>query len=487
MDNNWITMGGTWRIENDDRIFQGELHINSKMHRIILEIIIPNKTGHIMGDRFPYIGKIDYIRGSLFSGVEITLYQCQTGTCHISGDTRQTIFAQYAFWGLCIDSKEQLVFSKVCFNFGEIVEWSGLCKYRNEFHNGYQSLVWKHKEPIQIQLYDHCKATFHARQGGMHFEIFDCFYELSQSIIITLSYLQPVVWETVIEDLSQIKKLISLGIQQRVYLYQAEYFHQNNIIAFEDDSHELKRHSYEPAQEVFWGDSIEYTSSKQNKEWLFSLEEFSQIAVQEKWQEYRVKLQPILDLYYTMLNTDYFSPEMLFLNLTQALETFHSRFITDDIKDFLAKTEETFNRLYPQRKGDKIEKTWHDFLLKPDVDWSKARQITLRSRIADLIFCDGRILIMSPGEYSITDWVEKVSETRNYLTHYNPAKEKKSFAIKELSWVNSWLKLILDYHIMKVLGFDNEMLESKFCERRKNIHQYHELHGTTRNKQLKIT
>jgi len=47
--------------------------------------------------------------------------------------TQQIIYAKYAFWGLSVNSSEEIRFTKVIFDFGNIIAWSDLCNYEWEF------------------------------------------------------------------------------------------------------------------------------------------------------------------------------------------------------------------------------------------------------------------------------------------------------------------------------------------------------------------
>lgn len=63
-----------------------------------------------------------------------------------------------------------------------------------------------------------------------------------------------------------------------------------------------------------------------------------------------------------------------------------------------------------------------------------------------------------------SQFIQKIVDTRNYYTHYDPKKINRSFTPAELSKVNYKLMLLLEYHILKLLGFEESELRKKYIE-----------------------
>lgn len=172
-----------------------------------------------------------------------------------------------------------------------------------------------------------------------------------------------------------------------------------------------------------------------------------------KWIEYYEKLKPILDLYFLILDNQYYlTSELVFLNLVQALETFHARFITDDVKEYVTRAKTLVaNYLHHEE--------WLDFLC--DKGQRSSRSIYLKSRLADLMFANGQHLEMVDDTHQ---GIQKIVDTRNYYTHYDPNKLERSFTKSELPVVNYKLRLLLEFHIQKLIGFDEDSLKKKYLE-----------------------
>ena len=54
------------------------------------------------------------------------------------------------------------------------------------------------------------------------------------------------------------------------------------------------------------------------------------------------------------------------------------------------------------------------------------------------------------------NFISKVCDTRNYLTHYDVSLKEKSASAKELYYLNEDLRTILQIYFLKELGFANE-------------------------------
>lgn len=150
---------------------------------------------------------------------------------------------------------------------------------------------------------------------------------------------------------------------------------------------------------------------------------------------------------------------MIFLNIIQALETFHARFFYDDSKDkYVASVNERFGSLpnYPI-----IEK----LLLSDTQKDENCKYIILVSRLNDLLIgkYDGLFI-----EYYLSDagFAQTVADTRHYYTHYGRSKEKKALKGDKLIDAIRILSLLLEYNVCLQLEIDNQ---EKVREELRNI------------------
>lgn len=467
--------GGNWKLFEKEKLYQGELHINYDKRVIVLEILISASEGNPI-PRPPYKGKIPYICGTLFSGAKILLYDCFTRQEHsrVKSYTQQIIYANYAFWGLDLNSVEEIKFTKAIFDFGEIIEWSGLCHYKWEFADDRGSnLMWFHKNPVTFELSENLEITFFPRQESIGGDMYGKEITANQHISIEFAYKNLTAWDSIMEDALCIQYLIGLGVNQKVEIYKAQYCHSSVYMEFsKDDGSPEKVHI--PADMIIGTGNIKPTQKTKPYYFLYTLDDIKESDAFIKWRENYSILKPVLDLYFTAFSHTVGTPEMLFLNLIQALETYHARFITDDAK------------VYPDRVNDLVDsfcqgnsniEQWENFLLD-EGQKKNTKRVYLRSRLADLVFANGKLPFWPNGCW-LNDYIRKLVDTRNYYTHYNPANLEKAFTKAELPWVNGHLLSLLEYHLLVLMGFDIDEVRKRTVEKIRRIDDAHQIQEHT--------
>lgn len=452
---------GTWRLFEKEKKYQGELHINCDKRVIALDLVLPATEGNPI-PRPPYKGKIPYICGTLFSGAKILLYDCSTGQEHswVTSHTQQIIYANYAFWGLEVNSEKNIKFNKAIFDFGEIIDWSGLCHYKWEFaDDGSSNLMWFHQEPIMFELNDNVEITFSPSQGRIGCDIYGQEVKANQHILVEFAYKNLTTWDSIMEDVLCMRYLIGLGVSQRVEINNAQYCHSAVFTEFSNESGTTER-IHSPTDMIFGTGNVQPIQKTMPYYFLYTLENIRGSNAFIKWRENYSMLKPVLDLYFTAFTYSVGTPEMLFLNLVQALETYHSRFITNDAKEY---SDRVIGLVDSICKGDRITEQWRNFLLD-EGQKKNTKTIYLRSRLADLVYADGK-LPFEPYGLRKDAYIKKIVDTRNYYTHYNPEKHEKAFTKAELLRVNAHLLVLLEYHLLVLMGFDIEEVRIKTVEK----------------------
>lgn len=171
-------------------------------------------------------------------------------------------------------------------------------------------------------------------------------------------------------------------------------------------------------------------------------------------------LEPVFNLYASKFRYNDMPKEMVFLNMIQAIETFHSRFFYNDKKADFIKSVECYI-------GNEIKyKEIKNLLLSPAQMDKNCNHINLVSRVIDLLIRGNNELFKYYYEERI-GFAQDIVNTRHYFTHYGKEKEKKSLKGDKLDEAIEVLALILDYHICKVLGVNNERkIEAHLNERK---------------------
>ena len=154
----------------------------------------------------------------------------------------------------------------------------------------------------------------------------------------------------------------------------------------------------------------------------------------------------------------------MFLNLVQALETYHSRFVTNDIDEFKRRVDNLLSSF-----GETHANEYKAYLLA-----HSNRFITLESRLADLLLAEWKIRF-DTGNINHQDFPSIIAHSRNYYIHYDESiKDKyRILSQEELQIYNTVLIEILEYHILLEIGFveTNGELKKKITERWGNVSQ----------------
>jgi hypothetical protein len=438
-----MVLSGSWVIPGHEKTsYNGKLHYSKEEKGLVLELEIPEEPeSYFTNGLMIHFEKSRYkaIQGTLFNGGHLLLYDCVIGpkNTRLFQYTTVIIYATYGFWGL--EQEEPLVFKAAHFNFGEIVEWSGLCKFDDNLDSKKPGYTWEHKDSVSFALNGNATVKFSPVMGGWSSDnVFATRSEIRQSIDIKLEYQEDVDWETVINDAQVVRYLIGLGINRLPNIEGIKYKHNSMASAVPGGGDRI----YYPAYEVLLGtgkDPVAKASQKNERfHYWYSLPQVQNVNGLEKWISSYQKLKPVLDLYFSVGGA--LSADAAFLSLMQALETFHARFFTDKLSEYK-------NMIAPYQGST----TWWPLLFSSDQQNHKG--IILKSRLASLMFADGQVPFYS-GTYSHDAYIQKLVDTRNYFTHYDESKEQLTFSQEELPFVNQELEYLLDYHLLVLLGFD---------------------------------
>ena len=140
---------------------------------------------------------------------------------------------------------------------------------------------------------------------------------------------------------------------------------------------------------------------------------------------------------------------MVFLNIVQALETFHSRFFYEDKKKkYVESVMQRFSGsiIFGELKGKLLSDTQMD---------ENCNYIILVSRLNDLLIGNYNTLFIDYWRCE-DDYAQKIADTRHYYTHYGKSKEKKALKGDELKDAIFVLSRLLENHICLILGIDIE-------------------------------
>ena len=458
--------GGSWQLFQNEKHFNGELHLDDE--KKVIAIVIKVTDSPKMIPDFPYLGKIPYINGVISNGAKVLLYNCHTGKSYtkVGSYSQQIIYAEYGFWGLNINSADELQFKGARIDFGELLNWYNLCEFKfvpskedgdQKKHHSYQ---WESVAPVKISCNENLDITF-TPVGGFGDGEKKREFVLKQNVLVDFDYKEDVSWETILNDVQSIQYLIGLGIRQPLEIESVKYNHRSIFESYPG----MDEKPYYLDADVSLGTGKHEKLQEVNSAYcLFVLDNLLQLPEGlKKWFLSYEELKPIFDLLF-LVRHGLGSPVTTFLSLTQALETYHSRFIVDDKEDYIKRVEKLIS-IYPDKS---VQDHFSDFLF---VGNKGKGNLVLQNRIADLLYAEGQFPVR--GSKKLFDhFAEQVSDTRNYYTHYNEKKKDKIFKEEDIPAVNGYLVCILEYHLLLHIGFDQTFAKDAIEKAVRNLHIY---------------
>lgn len=432
--------------DNMDRHFPGFFNINGE--EMAGDLIYNEESGIILLNlivtgAFPIernYGSLSIITGRLNSGVIVTLFhnRCVGNHTQISLThlTQQLVFvADYA-----IGSKgdaTNVKYNKLECVLENALNWSGL-----------STIVTSDFSTIKIKKIDNkneyrwfgAKITF---STSLDCELFNSPHKeeskVVERLIVSIESDEKLDALNFISIRNKIISLISFAIKNNVNIGE-------QVLYDYDDSYQIGPHTEYSKYFLYTSEQRLIIRESNRLGYNFYLCQLSP----EKDEKLKL-LEPIFNLYLSLFKYKDMPPEMVFLNIVQALETFHARFFYHNSKDeYVASVKKRFGSLpnYPV-----IEK-----LLLNDTQKNR-KHIILVSRLNDLLIRKYNKLFIeyySSDASSDASFAQTVVNTRNYYTHYEGSKEKKALKDDKLIDARRILSLLLEYSVCSQLEIDNQ-------------------------------
>jgi hypothetical protein len=189
---------------------------------------------------------------------------------------------------------------------------------------------------------------------------------------------------------------------------------------------------------------------------VFSYQDIKDIVPEcvKNWFRLEISLRPVYDLYFAVLNSSSLYAYHQFLNFTQALESFHRRtmggYYVENENEFIANIFCPLVDAIPS-----VTNNDHKNAIISRLRF--ANEFSQRVRLKELMRrCEPvmALYVDDPNEF-----IGRVVETRNYLTHFNKdAKMNLIFAGNELYYAAQRLKILLESCLLLEMGFPIELI-----------------------------
>lgn len=444
---------GTFNIDGEK--ITGELIYNEEKGVTMLNLM-KQLTDALIGRSYP---NLDVITGILNSGTTVTLFHNRCIKNFTQGfQTQQLIFvADYSIWSNndVINKK----YDKLECVLENALEWSGLSTVdTSDF-----SMVKFNRQDNKITYHWFgAKITFSTLLKS---ELFDLPHKeestVVERLIVSIESNEKKDPSYFITIRNKVISLISFAIKDNVNVDE-QYLYDY------DDSYQIGEYTEYYKQYLYTSEHRLTIHNNNLWEYNFTL---AQLSPKKDIEKELTLLEPIFNLYLSLFKYTDMPLEMVFLNVVQALETFHARFFYDDSKDKYVAS--VIGRFGSRQNYSDIEK-----LLLCDTQKDKnCKYIILVSRLNDLLIgkYDGLF-----SEYYAVDsgFAQTVADTRHYYTHYGKAKEKKALKGDKLIYAIRILALLLEYNVCLQLGIDNQ---TKVRERLSSIASWKEFQSCCQN------
>lgn len=441
-----------WDHPERDRHFVGEFNVGEK--NINGEIIYNQNNGvillnlqHIVEGIGEHSSNPNYLTGKLNSGEYITL--CNN-RC-VKNHTQNFRFQQLQFLSdYMIYAHKTAVgckFNKLVCVIENGLSWSGLTRFDT---TDLKSITMKGLEHNHTYNWYGAKVNFSTcvKNGLLSFPKEEvCKIEERLSFEIESNEKESIEYFLQIRD--NILSLISFAIKDNLNIEeQYLYDFDDNYLISEEITDYYKYH-------LITNEPIYRLNKNHIHDYNFFLKNISK---DDDFSNTLEKLKPIFNLYLSLFKYSDMPIEMVFLNIVQALETFHSRFFYDNKKSkYVKSVEDRFSSLANYEDIKKL------LLSETQMD-ENCGYIILLSRLNDMLIGDYDGLF---HEFYATDpnYAQTIADTRHYYTHYGSSKEAKALKNEKLKDAIYILTLLLEYNVCKVLGIDIKTKTASYIER----------------------
>lgn len=438
MGNQEIRFSGRFLINGEEKL--GDFICNKEQGGIYLVVDYKLSIDNPIGEFDIKCPKT--ICGEISSGHKLTMFDCKV----VSNNTKVFQYARVCYeakhliWGDYFE--DDCKFNIINVKTGNLLTWSNLSGIKANLNEESFTIIHNFKEPKKIVIKDY-SITFHTTFSS------DFYVWPIPEKAITDENLNIRIESSVgksIYELLKVKKLIfdfiSFGINNNIDIIDVTLNSNERKFKLKENDTEEIHNNY-----TLWTNAKKMETYKTDiYEFNFKLDHLIQLGDQtQKILENLDKLQPILNLYLMPIRYREIPSEIIFLNLMQAIESFHARCICNEKKDFRTRIDEHF------KNHSSTNRDFFDTLLW-NRDQQRKKDILLISRIYDLLIMKDAGLFDEYWHH--TNFPEILRDTRNYYTHYKESLKEKIFIGESLEKVIFFLKHLLEYHICDYIGVD---------------------------------
>jgi hypothetical protein len=413
------------------------------------------------------------ILGITVEGREITLTNC----IGARGTKTSKFYADLVFKNVHFQRIEDVRFKSISVRYSHLDDWLGISNFSITPDNDEIVIKCKFQKPIQFNIGDYkifiVIETTYPIPVIVQKEV-----TIKQVVYITVESQDEKSFDEFLNIMRNIKNFLSLGVGEPVYPLAIKGTTESNKQVIKD------RFFYKPVEVFYRLSDIPRIREVFSFQMLFTFKN-----VQDRfgiflgnWFEKAQLLKPTYDLYFGTLYNPHLYLESQFLSLTQAIESYHQRVYGG--KYVSKEAYEIVYDILVNAISEEIEDSPEDKLedlkgrLKKYLE--HGNDFNLRTRLKEVVNDYEALTTLFINDKD--KFIHNVTETRNYLTHYDKDKKPPSPVenYEELFQLIQNLKIIVEICLLKEAGFSLEEIKDLFSRNNyvmKNLHQVTTFHS----------
>lgn len=452
-----VKISGIWTIGKVE--YKGELYIIKK--KKIIRLVLQTKEVNAFFEDEEFPNKIDLINGITFlNKIDISLLNCRTlrkNTNLNTGITTYLIDCRYCIYGLKFKNYDNVLFNKLQIRLTNTLEWSTLSGFSSKRNKKIiENISYSFKKKVNYDINENIRLEIVPCFGGGTFYLNSERIVLKQHINIYFICKRQEKFNVIIKELEKLIALIEFSTKQKVNIIEIKGYKNSKFYKYTD----IKRRRYIDYR-IYFSKEVEenYDNDEIDRRYLIlncNLKQICDVNGLKNWYKKYEKLRPIVNLYRKNIanyeNYDEIPIEEVFINLMKALEIYHTIFVVDKLDEYNNLITTKLQSALPENKKLIKEFIYDDIQIKEDY-------ILLKNRLLHL-FMESLPISYFENFSNILNFINSITDTRHYYTHYSRSKKYKALKGFELSISNIILQDLLESYILKEIGFQNEYIQN---------------------------
>ncbi|MGY6649859.1 ApeA N-terminal domain 1-containing protein [Wenyingzhuangia sp. IMCC45574] len=347
------------------------------------------------------------------------------------------------------ESENEINFERVIFKVFNLFQWFDITGQTHEFKNSDSTSYSIHYDKINeipFVINENCSGVI-SFDAPVHFQKNYNSVSLREEAYVMLSYTKKTNYLEIIKDITNFIDLITLFAFEQSYpisitlkdanyttgkrLFEKEkYIHLFYKTSFYNKKHKLRH----PGNHV-----VKYSNININLPTII-----------EKWFTFYNEIEDVISLMLSHFKTKHWFSTDKFLETIKALESFHRKYYNN---------ERVPSEQFEAIKSSILEQVE---LEENDIKWLKSKLIGnephLVSRLKELVNDNKNKFIIENIE-SLDKFCYKVTDSRNYYTHYSPHLKKRALNDSKLYEITRISRGLLFSCILKKLEIENNDFE----------------------------